>query len=280
MNRIFLVCCVLCFSITLAQGQSIFIVTDAPDLEEPGKGNLGDFLRDLGYGVTVDPGIDAPDDPGGNDSAFHGVLSADQVATLESHDLIIFHRATNSGDFGDGKDQWNALNVPMFNGSSFTPRDNRWQWIPGGQSTDANSEFLWINEQEHPIFTGVTIEENFARLFDEGVPQDVNALDIGGDAGNGQLLAETEFNFFGAIVVWDDPGEFYPGGPASHTNRVVFFALSRYFEDDGTGAIAWEHYSDDGLLMIKNAIEFAIYGDVQSRTPSGGGTEVSTWSLY
>lgn len=279
MNRCLMLFSVFCLVISMAQAQSVFIVTDAPDLEEPGMGNLGDFLRDLGYSVTVDPGIDAPDDPGGNDSAFHGALSADQVATLNNHDLVIFHRATNSGDFADGKDQWNSLTVPMLNGSSYTPRDSRWQWIPGGQNTD-NIEFLFVNEPDHPIFTGVTIADDFVRLFDEGVPQDVNALDTGGDTGNGTLLAETELSFYSAIVDWSEPGEFYPGGPASHDSRIVFFALSRYFEDDGSGAIAWEHYSDDGLTMIKNAVEYSIYGDVTGRTPTGGGSPVHEWALY
>lgn len=270
---------VLFLAVSVVQSQSIIIVTDAPDLEEPGAGNLGDFLRDLGYGVTVDPGILDDTQPGGNDSAFHGALSADQVATLESHDLIIFHRSTNSGDFADGKDQWNGLSTPMLCGSSYTPRDSRWQWIPGGQNGD-NAEFLFVNEPTHPIFTGVTIADDHVRLFDEGVPQDVNALDTGGDTGNGVLLAETELSFYSAIVDWSEPGEFYPGGPASHNNRIVFFALSRYFEDDGSGAIAWEHYSEDGLTMITNAVEYTIHGDVQGRTPTSGGTSVTSWELH
>ncbi len=282
MKRTLLAVSVLLATVSMVQSQSIFIVTDDPQLEQPGEGNLGDFLRDLGYAVAVDPGIEAPGERMDDDSAFHGVLSADQVATLESHDLVLFHRSTNSGDFGDGIEQWNGLTVPMLNGSSFTPRDSRWQWIPGGQATD-NTEFLWVvdDQMDHPIMTDVTIDGNLARMFDEGVPMDINALDTAGDVGNGVLVAETDLTFLSAIVDWSEPGLFFDGGTASHENRIVFFSLLRYFEDDGAGVILFENYSEDGLKMIANAVEYSIHGDVDpNRTPTGGGTGVASWSLY
>lgn len=265
----------LCLMVVVAslQAQSIFIVTDAPDLEEPGMGNLGDFLRDLGYSVTPDPGIEAIGDPGDNDSAFHGPLSAEQQALLNSFDLVIFHRSTNSGDFNNLT--WNELTVPLLNGSSYVARNSRWLWVNNANSPTDNCEFLEVADDSHPIFTGVTIEDGFVRLFDEGVPQDVNGLEVAGDLANGTVLAETEFLLHTAIGVWDQPGEFYPGG-GTHTNRIVFFALSRYFEDDGSGAIAFEHYSEEGLKLLANSVEFAIYGDVQGRTP----TKIKTWNLY
>ncbi|MBN2326863.1 MAG: hypothetical protein JXR73_06895 [Candidatus Omnitrophica bacterium] len=277
MKKFLLLVCVLLSSVSIVQSQSIFIVTDAPDLEEPGTGNLGDFLRDLGYSVTVDPGIDDPDAAGGNNSAFRGALSADQVATLESHDLVLFHRSTDSGQFSAGLDQWNGLSVPLLNGSSYTARDTRWIWVPNGNAPTDTVEYLFVSDPSHPIFTNVTIDDDgFVRLFDIDTPQDVNGLEVGGDLGNGKVVAETEFAFHTAIGVWDEPGEFFEGG-SSHTNRVVFFALSRYFEDDGTGAIAFEHYSEDGLQLLANAVEYAIYGDVTGRTPS---TSVGFWELH
>lgn len=275
MKKFSLFVCMLLLSVSIVQGQSIIIVTDDPHLEAPGAGNLGDFLRGLGYSVTVDPGINAPGEPGDNDSAFHGALSADEVALLESHDLVLFHRSTNSGDFTDGADQWNGLNVPLLNGSSYTARNSRWVWVPNAEAPTDNVEYLFVSDENHPIFYNVPIgDDGFVRLFD--VPQDVNGLDVGGDLGNGHIVAETEFAFHTAIGVWDEPGEYFDGG-ASHTNRVVFFALSRYFEDDGSGAIAFEHYSEEGLQLLANAVEYAIYGDVSGRTPT---TWVRLWELH
>lgn len=273
MKKAALCICTLVVFASVSWSQSIMIITDDPHMEAPGAGNLGDFLRGLGYAVTVDPGIDAPGERGDDDSAFHGDLSADQQALLNSFDLVIFHRSTNSGDFNSLT--WNDLTVPMLNGSSYVARNSRWIWMDNAEAPTDTVEFLEVLDSSHPIFTDVTIDaDGFVRLFD--IPQDVNGLNVAGDLANGSVLAETEFNLHTAIGVWDEPGEFFPGG-SSHTNRVVFFALSRYFEDDGTGAIAFEHYSEDGLKLLANAVEYAIYGDVTGRTPQTG---LGDWSLH
>lgn len=91
-----------------AMSQSIFLVTDRPLEEAEGTGNLGDYLRGLGYRVNTNVGTQA-------ENEYRGVLTDEQIAHLESHDLVIFHRSTDSGHFHDNgaRAQWNQLRVPL-----------------------------------------------------------------------------------------------------------------------------------------------------------------------
>jgi hypothetical protein len=282
MKRCLMLFSALCLVVSAAQSQRIMIVTDAPEIEVAGAGNLCDFLRGLGYTVDADPGD--PDQNAGGNSAFRDPLTESEENLLESYDLVIVHRSTGSGSFAASAIFWNELEVPLLLGSSYIARNNpvRWNWVVGGEATE-NSQFLAVSDESHPIYSGVTITDGFVDLYNQ--LQDVNYVNTGGEAGlgNGKLIAETELNFGTAIAAWDADGStpvaFQPGGVEEHSYRRVFFALMRYFEDDGSGAIAFEQYSENGLKMIANAVEFSIYGDVTGRTPTGG-SPVQSWSLY
>lgn len=282
MKRCLLLLSCLCLVVSAAQSQRIMIVTDAPELEVAGAGNLGDFLRGLGYSVDADPGD--PDQNAGGNSAFRDPLTEDEENLLESYDLVIVHRSTGSGAFDESAIFWNELEVPLLHGSAYMTRNdpNRWNWVVGGQARE-NSQFLAVADENHPVFSGITITDGFVDLYN--VLQDIDYVDTGGEAGlgNGILLAETELNFGTALAAWEADGStqvpFQPGGVEVHSHRRVFFAMMRYFEDDGSGAIAFEQYSENGLALMANVVEYTIYGDVQGRTPTGG-SPVQSWSLY
>ena len=254
----------------VVMSESILIVTDAPELEVAGGGQLGDYLRSLGYQVTADEGN--PDqNPGGN-SAYRDILSDEQIAHLESFDLVIVHRSTNSGDFDNFIEQWNELQVPLLLGSAYLGRNNplRWNWVVGGQARET-SQNLFIEDENHPIVRGMGID-----VFTE--PRDVDYLNTAGDVGNGHLIASTEVNFGTYIASWDDPGSFVPDGVETHTHRRVFFALLRYFEASDTDCIgcSFDNYTDNGKRLIANAVEYAIHGVVTGLPP----TNVGNWDLY
>ncbi len=187
---------------------------------------MGDYLRGSGYNVTADAGD--PDQNAGGNSAYCDPLTDEDVALLETFDLIIFHRSTDSSSF----------------------------------------------DESHPIFNFITIDQGAIEMYTQ--EQDINAVDTGGNAGNGDLLAETENNLYTMLVVWDTPGAFEDGRPESHTERRIFFPLMRYFEDDGSGAISFEQYSESGLQLIANIVEYAITGDVKGNPP----LNVVNWDIY
>lgn len=282
MKRCLLLFSALCLVVSAAQSQRIMIVTDAPELEVAGAGNLGDFLRGLGYSVDADPGD--PDQNEGGNSAFRDPLTEDEENLLESYDLVIVHRSTGSGAFDESAIFWNELEVPILHGSAYIVRNDpiRWNWVIGGQGRE-NSQFLFASDASHPIYNGVTITDDYVDLYNQ--LQDIDYVNTGGPdgLGNGVLVAETELNFGTALAVWDADGStqvpYQPGGVEVHSHRRVFFAMMRYFEDDGTGAIAFEQYSANGLQLIANSVEYSIYGDVTGRTPTGG-SPVQSWSLY
>lgn len=252
-------------AVPMAMSASIILVTDQPGIEAPGTGNLADYLRSLGYQVTVDEGT-----PGA--SAYRGTLTATKIAHLESFDLVFFHRSTGSGSFVDPN--WSTMNVPLINGSAFTARNNpaRWDWVQGNDIVET-SQYVVADVPTHPIFMGVTLTDNMFQWY--SVDQDFSALNIGGNPGNGTLLAETEQNLYAAIIVWDNPGAFFPGGAATHTERRIFLNMLRYFEDDGSGAIAFKNYTPAALKVIANTVEYAITGKV-----TGQPVSVANWDLY
>ena len=242
-----------------AQG-SIFIVTDDPELEAEGAGNLGDYLRGLGYTVDVDEGE-------GGASAYRGALTAEEIAHLESYDLVIVHRATDSGAFDDdgAPPQWNALQVPLLMGSSYLPRDSRWVWIAGGNTRTAGTE-VNIVDPDHPIVRGLT-----GKLFSSN--RDIDHITTG-DAGNGHVVATmtmADGTSGIAIAAWDSPGFFMGGSGEEHTARRVFFPLLRYHEDDC--GCSFSDYTLNGYILIARAVEYTMTGDTS-------GVSDSVWEKY
>ncbi len=257
--------------------QELFLVTDDPELEVAGSGNLGDYLRSLGYSVTVDEGD--PDQNEGSVSAYRGVLTDDEIAHLESFDLVIVHRSTSSGSFDDDISQWNTLQVPMFVGSAYLPRDTRWIWVNGGQAREA-SQRIFIENADHPIVAGLNIVDDHIQIF--SADRDFDYLDTGGEVGNGELVASTELNFGTALAVWEAGGEtpvaFIPDGEQVHTHRRVFFCLLRYHETDAETAGAFSDYTDDGKAVIARVVDFSLNGEINGE-PGGGPSSTTNWEL-
>ncbi len=278
MKKILCFLCALSFVVQGTMGQSIMIVTDAPELEVEGAGNLGDYLRSLGYTVDADPGD--PDQNEGGNSAFRDVLTDEEIALLESYDLVIVHRSTSSGSFDESAVFWNELQVPLLHGSSYMVRNDpaRWNWVEGPTARET-SQYLEVAKPDHPIFNGVELDGTRVDLYT--LDQDIDYVDTGGEAGlgNGILLAETELNLGTAMAEWDADSStlvpFLPDGIDMHSHRRVFFAMLRYFEDDGSGAISFEQYSENGLKLLANSVEYTMTGEV-----TGTPTAITQWSLY
>ncbi|MGF1656688.1 MAG: hypothetical protein ACFCU3_06875 [Verrucomicrobiales bacterium] len=89
-------------------------------------------------------------------NTFSGSLSAGQITTLESYDLVIVSRNTNSTNYNQ-PNQWNALNVPLLLHSAALSRNSRWSWFNADwNATTEDAQQLDISNSSHPIFDGVT----------------------------------------------------------------------------------------------------------------------------
>ncbi len=143
-----------------------------------------------------------------------------------------------------------------------------------GTQVRETSSLLSVKDSTHRIFTGSEITGGLMEMYSQD--QDIDAVNTGGAVGDGVLLAETETNRYTALVVRDTPGLFNEGYPESHTARRDFFPLMRYFEDDGSGTISFGQYSETGLKLIANIIEYAIKGEVTGEPP----TSIQEWAIY
>jgi hypothetical protein len=225
---------------------TIMIVTDRQDLEA-GTLGLAGYLRSLGYDVEVNAG---------NPSEFRGSLDAAKIARLEAKDLVIVHRATDSGQFNPNtatRDAWNSLDVPMLLMSAFLARSApaRWNWADGDQSARATFTDHVFQVPDHPIVAGLTTS-----MFD--APRNLNVLASMG-VGTGTVVASAPGSG-ASIAVWPEPnGQTLPfrSGPETYRARRVFFALHNYHE-----AGAWTDISENGKELIARAVTFTMTGAV------------------
>src|SRR5690606_12960780 len=121
---------------------------------------------------------------------------------LNSADLVIFSRDTNSGDYTNTPEEveiWTeGITVPMIILTPFILRISRWDMAgtEGILETDKTSGFgpLVALEPDHPVFTGVLDDQDEANVFDEDAlgPDDsidfLNIFDDDGMVGNGTVL--------------------------------------------------------------------------------------------
>ena len=252
--------------VSMGQGLNLFIVTEDGELELEGAGFLGDWLRSQGHTVTVDAGE-------GTASDYHGVLEDEEIAYLESFDVVIVHRSISSGSYNDFIEQWNDLRVPLFLGSGYLSRNSRWFWM----DTDHQRTSLWegvdIQVPDHPVVAGLTGE-----FFD--VPLDIDH-NSPGDVGEGTIIA-TIINDSGedalAIVAWGPDDAFTAAGGQVHTHARLFLPILRYHEANGFGNTGdalvdgdFVNYTDNGLQMIEQGIQW-LY--------SFSDTNTENWVLY
>ena len=231
---------------------SIMIVTDRSDLEQ-GTDGLAGFLRSLGYDVEVSQ---SP-----NNASEFQTLDASKIARLESKDLVIIHRATNSGEFDNGPEpsQWNNLNVPLICMSSYLARASRWNWMPGETTKRTGYTDHRLVQPNHPILSGLS-----ANYFTTG--RDLDVLDNTA-TGNGTLIARAPGSGGGAaIVVFPDPAgsTLYFQGTSGETyrQRRTFCALHNYHE---TGS--WSDISENGKVILGRVVQYTMTGTVGLAAP-------------
>jgi hypothetical protein len=190
-------------------------------------------------------------------------LTAEQIAVLESGDLIIVSRATGSGDYNDPAG-WNFITKPIIVNNVYMARISRWQWvgtdnlIGGG---DSGCPLFYADAPEHPIFDGVTLSDDDSVAVADGTVGTghtslINSLDYG----DGELIASAGALGSIAIVYWPTnatftwDGIYYAGGP-----RLLFPCQTRESSSFGIGMY---NLTPEGEKMYLNAVAFMLGKDV------------------
>lgn len=265
MGRVTWVMILCSMVLPVAMGQDVIIVTEQSQLETVGSGNLADYLRGLGYNVTVDAGA------GLGVSEYQQDLTAEEIAYLESFDVVVIHRAVSSGNYNTAgaKTAWNGLKVPMLNGSAYLARSSRWFWVNSSeQRTVADTVDLVL--PDHPIVAGLT-----GQFF--SVPLGIDHL-APGDVGEGTVIA-TVTNSAGAaapvIIAWGPEDGYAANSTYTHTHPRVFLPIYRYHENTtGTDPADGDFpdYTENGLKLIHQAIQWL-------HSFNGGTSDVAHWQL-
>ena len=147
-------------------------------------------------------------------------LDAAGATALNSYDLVIVSRNTNSGNFGDdARPNWTTVTTPIMNLSAFITRNNRFQnFNSDGFDDQSTSTTLTVTDPNNPLWIGVTVTN--------GVSENISTdgLDVSNvlTAGTGTILATDPASGFVAIAEWAANTASYDGGDVFAAKRMFF----------------------------------------------------------
>jgi len=225
-----------------------------------------DLLENEGYTVDFRPGEWI-------------TLDADKLATLESADLIITSRNSNSGNYAtDATEvtQWNSVPTPLMMMTAYWCRNNRWLWINDTSIEEyADEAMMQVVESAHPVFEGIKPVNGLVDVIDETVNSGQNSFILTNNVGNGTLIAQREDNQAVWISEWAAGVEFYEGsGQIPAEKRMLFFAGGGGGQEAGS-----LNLNDDGIKIFLNAVKYMIGGAVvkaHGPEPEDGSFHVDT----
>jgi hypothetical protein len=242
------------FTDTMAQ-KIIWVSSNYLDLDSlPTDHRFVDLLEANGYDVQVE--IDS----------MKGIpLSAEQIDILESADLIIFSRATSSGDYSD-PDGWNSITKPLILQNVWAARASKWQWAVSEDlvnSGDSKDPMFYNEDPGHAIYTGVNINaDGTVEVLDTTVGSGNTSILNSADFGDGELIASLASTFTEAIVYWPEGSVFNSnatynaGGP-----RLLFSCGTREGTSSRDGisyGVGIYNLTPDGEKMYLNAVAFML----------------------
>jgi hypothetical protein len=227
--------------------QNIVWVSDNKDPEnvDPGTSTprdqvWTDLLEANGYGV---------------DKSFMNAeareLDATKIAALNSADLVIISRNTNSGDYDDGDEiaQWNSLDTSVMMLVAHIHRSSRWKWLntTNTENTTANMKAVLPG---HPVFDGVSLDVNNEIAAILSTTSVTNHTEVG----NGTLIAERADNGGVWIVEWSAGQEFYDGSGEIAGGPRMWFAAGQ----SGSGMDGLYNLTPDGEAVFLNAVAYMV----------------------
>lgn len=224
--------------------QNIAFATD----DIPGDQGYIDLLEAAGHTVTA--------------GAQWADLDATKAANLNTFDLVIISRNTNSGQFGDAaRPFWTTVTTPILNMSAFVTRNNRLQNFDSGEFNEGGSPSILAVDESHPVFTGIDLTAGSTGAITTAATLHVAGI---ANAGNGTLIATAADPLYGAIGYWD-------ANTASYAGADVFAAKRMFLAGTGGGFT----YNDIGSQLFLNCVEYIISGTV-----FGGGGNPDIFAIY
>ena len=226
-----------------------------------------DLLEDAGYTVDFRPGE-------------WTTLDDDKLATLESADLIIGSRTSNSGNYAtDATEvtQWNSVATPLIMMTAYWCRNSRWLWINSDSVDEYAAEtMMQVVESAHPVFEGIKPVNGLVDVIDETVDSGQNSFVLTNDVGNGTLIAQRQDNQYVWIAEWQAGVEFYDGcGQIPAEKRMLFLAGGGGGQEAGS-----LNLNEDGIKIFLNAVRYMIGGPIEKANgpdPADGAVIEQTW---
>ena len=217
----------------------------------------GEFLQDAGHNIVAHEPFD-----GIESLVDHG----EQIDLLNSGEMVIFSRDSNSGDYNNTEDEvliWTAgVQVPMIVMTPYVLRDSRWRMVNGAGLGDA-LEPMEVLQPVHPFFEGVELDAlNQVDIWDEtifGPDDNIDIINVT-DVGNGEVLAVESGTDNPWIIHWSDTEEeFYPGSGTFVGEQRVFFGLG---SDDDPNSWGGKNSTPEADQILLNIIDFLVPPDV------------------
>jgi hypothetical protein len=227
-----------------------------------------DLLEDAGYSVDFRP-------------SEWMTLDTYKLATLESADLIIASRNSNSGNYATDLTevaQWNNVPTPLILMTVYWCRNNRWLWINDTSIEEyAPEAMMQVVDSAHPIFEGIKPVDGLVDVIDETINEGQNSFILTNDIGNGMLIAQRADNQAVWIAEWAPDVEFYDGsGQIPAEKRMLFLAGGGGAQEAGSFNL-----NDDGTRIFLNAVKYLTGGGARLKAfgpkPDDGVLIGDTW---
>ncbi len=212
-----------------------------------------------------------------NDTMTGTAFTEEQLAVLEDCDLVIVSRSTSSGNYNNPTD-WNSLMKPLICTSCYLSRLSRWKWSNSDALLgDGNSgcPAFHAENPDHPIFSGVTLDENGnVAALDGTIGSGNTSLANWKEYGEAELIATVADTGTIAIVYWAQDVDFFPDGDQFAAGpRLLFQCGSRestLSPVDPAAGQGMYNLTPEGEKMFLNAVAFMLGKDtgVQKGSPA------------
>ena len=212
------------------------------------------LIEDAGHNIIAHEAFDDLD------------LAPNDIQTLNSADLVIFSRDTNSGDYNevDEQEAWTeGVTVPMIVLTPFVLRSNRWDMVESTGIIETNKDDGLGNlislQKDHPIFAGVLDDNGEAAIWDDEIlgPDDsidfLDTFEDDGKVGNGTVLAIEADLELPWIIHWEAGVEFYDGSLFTAGGPRLYYTVG---SDDDPYSWGEKNTTPEGDQILLNAINW------------------------
>lgn len=199
----------------------------------------------------------------------------EDLETLNSGDIVIFSRDSNSGDYNNSEEEvlfWTAgIADPMIVMTPYVLRSSRWLMVDSTTIGDALEPMEAI-DTTHPIFDGIPLDgNNQVEIWDDQIFGPDDNIDIiqASTVGNGEVIAIESGTEFPWIIHWEPGVEFYDGSGSIAGGPRLFYSAG---SDDDPNTWGGKNTTPAGDQVLLNAIDWLVGPDTPPGDFDGNGT--------